>query len=377
MHMTKDDVPVAWSGARRTAEMAPGPTLAAPVRQPPGVSFILNLQRQVGNAAVARLLTRNQSVLRKACCTSCSTGGQCQEERGPRPAAPPSATIQRTIDDGHDLTSPRLAGDPELEACYDNEARLTKGMTGPAVTKVQQALLDLGYDLGPAGADGRYGQRTWNAVKRFKADQQLGWQEMGDVGPGTTARLDELFPPTGVGGTIEGNKEGPCPLQAEFGSQDASVVAEGAGIAPLGERMSFQEQVQVEGEVSCNYASGTLNYAIHDKSCLRPCTVIHEDVHKRDIGPCCAAAGRAYKSNPAEAARRYEAWFRVEDNFTEWRAFEAGLECVTRLRASQGTDDCKGHKNDLFQTQEEWKSRRDGHMNKATKLRELPCPFPK
>jgi hypothetical protein len=83
MHMTKDDVPVAWSGAPRTAEMAPGPTLTEPVRQPPGVSFILNLQRQVGNAAVARLLIRDQSAQRKACCTSCSRrgGGQPRESK--------------------------------------------------------------------------------------------------------------------------------------------------------------------------------------------------------------------------------------------------------------------------------------------------------
>jgi hypothetical protein len=58
---------------------------------------------------------------------------------------------------------------------------------------VQQALIDLGYDLGPTGADGIYGDLTWNAVKQFKAGQNLGWGWMGDVGPGTMGRLDELY----------------------------------------------------------------------------------------------------------------------------------------------------------------------------------------
>jgi len=58
---------------------------------------------------------------------------------------------------------------------------------------VQQALVDLGYDLG-AGADQRYGPKTATAVRSFKTDQVLGFTQFGDVGPGTMGRLDELFP---------------------------------------------------------------------------------------------------------------------------------------------------------------------------------------
>ena len=108
-------------------------------------------------------------------------------------ATPANNTIQRTIGDGHDLSSPRFSGDERLEACYDDESRLTKGDRGESVEKVQQALIELGYDLGSSGADGIYGNYTWNAVKQFKADQALGWEWMGDVGPGTMQRLDELF----------------------------------------------------------------------------------------------------------------------------------------------------------------------------------------
>jgi hypothetical protein len=108
-------------------------------------------------------------------------------------AAATTPVVQRTIGDGHDLSSSRFAGDERLEACFDDEARLTLGATGPSVAKVQQALIDRGHDLGPGGADGIYGNRTWNAVKRFKAEEQLGFEHLGDVGPGTMTRLDQLF----------------------------------------------------------------------------------------------------------------------------------------------------------------------------------------
>jgi peptidoglycan hydrolase-like protein with peptidoglycan-binding domain len=151
---------------------------------------VLGLQRQVGNAAVQRLLRR--PALQR------------------RPAGGGDMTIQRALGDGHDLTSPRFAGEPRLEACFDDEARLTIGATGPAVAKVQQALIDLGHDLGPSGADGVYGQRTWNAVKQFKAAQKLGFEHMGDVGPGTMTRLNQLFP---GGGPVK--PEAPPPTEAE------------------------------------------------------------------------------------------------------------------------------------------------------------------
>ncbi|MEV6636693.1 peptidoglycan-binding domain-containing protein [Actinoplanes sp. NPDC051470] len=91
------------------------------------------------------------------------------------------------------LSSPRFAADDLLEACYQDRGRLAIGMTNESVRKVQQALLDLAYDLGPAGADGVHGPMTVTAVKNFKKDESLGFAEYGDVGPGTMRRLDQLF----------------------------------------------------------------------------------------------------------------------------------------------------------------------------------------
>lgn len=112
--------------------------------------------------------------------------------------------VQRTIGDKHDLSSPRFKGDVDLEACYDDEARLTMGGLGrpgtrkiehgASVMKVQQALIDLGY-LAAGSADGNFTKLTWDAVKALKTKEGLGWETMGDVGPGTMEFLDKKFPP--------------------------------------------------------------------------------------------------------------------------------------------------------------------------------------
>lgn len=134
---------------------------------------ILALQQRVGNRVVRREIARRK---------------QAMAQR-----TPASGAIQRKPEEGQALTSARFSGDPLLEACFDDRARMTQGNRGPSVEKVQQALLDLGYQLGPSGADGIYGQKTWDAVKLFKANEGLGFEQMGDVGPGTMHRLDELF----------------------------------------------------------------------------------------------------------------------------------------------------------------------------------------
>ena len=73
---------------------------------------------------------------------------------------------------------------------------------GPSVSKVQQALVDLdrGYDLGSSGpgrdgVDSSYGPKTAAAVRQFKHDENLGFEQFGDIGPGTMHRLDEIFGP--------------------------------------------------------------------------------------------------------------------------------------------------------------------------------------
>ena len=108
-------------------------------------------------------------------------------ESGPGPGAP-SGQGTKT------LTSPRFVGDATLEACLNDRARLAQGDVSRSTARIQQALIDLGHDLGPTGADTVYGAKTAAAVRAFKAKENLGFTQFGDVGPGTMTRLDELFP---------------------------------------------------------------------------------------------------------------------------------------------------------------------------------------
>ena len=51
--------------------------------------------------------------------------------------------------------------------------QLQLGMTGTDVQELQSILKTWGYNIGPAGADGQYGQDTMNAVKAFQKDAGL------------------------------------------------------------------------------------------------------------------------------------------------------------------------------------------------------------
>ena len=174
---------------------------------------VLALQRSAGNAAVTRLLRARRPRVNRQ-----QTGGNTAIQRliedaatslprlraGPLPAGetadieeagdtprtvagPPS--LQRTIGDGHDLTSPRFASDGQLEAVFDGERLLRFGATGAHVTKVQQALIDFGFPLPRFGADGKFKSETKKAVENFQSASSLSVD--GIVGPITMDALDK------------------------------------------------------------------------------------------------------------------------------------------------------------------------------------------
>lgn len=70
---------------------------------------------------------------------------------------------------------------------------LRRGSTGPDVVECQQDLIQLNYDIGPAGADGVYGRKTEAAVKAFQANSGL--TADGICGPRTWAALDAAVGP--------------------------------------------------------------------------------------------------------------------------------------------------------------------------------------
>ena len=115
----------------------------------------------------------------------------CADKKEENMAGSNSFSVQRTIGDGHDLTSPRFSGDNVLEACFDNERLLSVGSQGNAVTKLQQALVDAGFPLPKFGVDGIFGSETRTAVRDFQ--QASGILIDGLVGPQTMGALDTRF----------------------------------------------------------------------------------------------------------------------------------------------------------------------------------------
>ena len=69
---------------------------------------------------------------------------------------------------------------------------LRKGASGPDVVECQEALLALGYDLAPYGADGKYGSMTIREVKKFQ--KASGLAADGICGPKTWAALEDAQP---------------------------------------------------------------------------------------------------------------------------------------------------------------------------------------
>lgn len=101
----------------------------------------------------------------------------------------PTATAR--VGDGHDLKSPRFARDPVLEACFDNERLVQVGNRGPAVEKIQGALIAAGFPLRAFGVDGVFGAETQAAVRAYQ--RAHGLVPDGIVGPITMANMDALF----------------------------------------------------------------------------------------------------------------------------------------------------------------------------------------
>jgi len=85
------------------------------------------------------------------------------------------------------LTATRFAGEATLEACLAGTHRMLSPETGPAVTKVQEALFDLGFSL--QRPDGQFSGPTGDAVVKYKTDHNI-FPNDPVVGPKTMAALD-------------------------------------------------------------------------------------------------------------------------------------------------------------------------------------------
>jgi hypothetical protein len=99
-------------------------------------------------------------------------------------------------DRSFDLQADRFKDDERLQAAFDNNPPLRAPAVGPAVRKLQQAFLDLGFALPKSTddsgkPDGIFGDETTLVVKGFQFRQ--GIVQDGVVGRQTLGELDGLF----------------------------------------------------------------------------------------------------------------------------------------------------------------------------------------
>lgn len=89
----------------------------------------------------------------------------------------------------------RFAGDETLESVLDGSRVLRQGDRGDHVQRVQQALIDMGFDIPTNGASGTYDRETELAVQRFQREMGLGID--GAVGAETLGAMSASAPPPG------------------------------------------------------------------------------------------------------------------------------------------------------------------------------------
>jgi peptidoglycan hydrolase-like protein with peptidoglycan-binding domain len=96
-----------------------------------------------------------------------------------------SSTVQNT-------ENSNLPASGQTVICNPSSATLRITDKGPEVTNLQNILIQLGYPVGPTGADGDFGKDTQAAVIKFQQDKQLEKID-GEVGPETWNALCSLL----------------------------------------------------------------------------------------------------------------------------------------------------------------------------------------
>ena len=94
----------------------------------------------------------------------------------------------------HNLEPDGVVGPATQEALHhdysgntDYGELIKMGSSGPQVAEMQGLLIKAGFSVGPAGADGIFGQGTYEAVRRFQ--ESRGLDSDGIIGPATWSAL--------------------------------------------------------------------------------------------------------------------------------------------------------------------------------------------
>ena len=97
-------------------------------------------------------------------------------------------------------------------------------------TQIQAALIKLGYDLGPSGADGDYGKFTTTAVHQFEVNEALS-VDVGIAGPQVVSRLAQK-----VGSTVPVASSNKLVVDGDEGTLTTKAEQRAVGVTPDGVR---------------------------------------------------------------------------------------------------------------------------------------------
>lgn len=89
--------------------------------------------------------------------------------------------IDKQFQDNTDSVSPAVSANTAAAPVPGTEKQSVTLKT------LQQSLINMGYNLGPRGADGKYGSATYKAIRKFQADNGL--QKDGLIGPNTFSHM--------------------------------------------------------------------------------------------------------------------------------------------------------------------------------------------
>jgi hypothetical protein len=99
-------------------------------------------------------------------------------------------------------------------------------------------------------------------------------------------------------------------------------------------------------DTGCDVTKGTPDITLHDPNpCYKDCTQRHEEVHRKDIAPCCAKANKAWESAKTEEKKsavqdKMNDWVQANEFLLQCRAFAESVRCADEFLAAH----CRGKK---------------------------------
>ena len=127
---------------------------------------------------------------------SATSNNSSQQSQGSSTSAPillarrppiPAQTAQQTCASPTAQQKARAFVDPALRDVASGKKEIAKGAKGQDVGKMQEALQTAGYKLPKYGADGKFGDETIKALKKFQTDHCL--KDTGRLDKQTMAQL--------------------------------------------------------------------------------------------------------------------------------------------------------------------------------------------